>query len=54
MSILERRARVNYIQGAGAAQIEQIRSGRDRLGTYTATGARLELQQAEATRDQRA
>ena len=39
---------------AGAAQIEQIRSGRDRLGTYTASGTRRELQQAEATRDQRA
>jgi hypothetical protein len=39
---------------AGAVQVEQIRTGRDRLGTYTATGSRRELQQAEATRDQRA
>ena len=39
---------------AGAAQIDEIRSSKDRLGTYTATGTRRDLSQAEATRDQRA
>ena len=39
---------------AGAAQIEQIRSARAQLRTYTAAGTSVEVGRTEATRDQRA
>jgi hypothetical protein len=39
---------------AGAAQIEQIRSARAQLRTYTAAGTSVEVRQTEVTRDQRA
>jgi hypothetical protein len=39
---------------AGAAQIEQIRSARAQLRTYTAAGTPVEVRQTEVTRDQRA
>lgn len=39
---------------SGAAQAEQIRSARDQLSTYAASGARIEVQTPKVTRDRRA
>jgi hypothetical protein len=39
---------------AGAAQVEAIRDARDRLGTYTASGTRLDVGSKPSAHDQRA
>lgn len=39
---------------AGAAEIERIRATGDRLQTYASTGARVEVNPPQGTRDQRA
>lgn len=39
---------------AGAAQIEEINAARDRLSTYSASGARVEVAPPATSRDQRA
>ena len=39
---------------SGAAQVEQIRGGRDQLRTYSATGERIDVAPNPVTRDQRA
>jgi hypothetical protein len=39
---------------AGAAQVREIQAARDRLSTYSAAGARVEVGPKPGTRDQRA
>jgi hypothetical protein len=39
---------------AGAAQVEQIQSGRDQLRTYAPNGERIDVAPTPVTRDQRA